>query len=245
MRGWEPFLTEQDLAHQAALGTPGGNRPPSGFGKNPCVLVIDDYYSVVGLEREPILESIKTWPGSCGLEGWEAIDQTVGLLEAARKDNVPVIYCHSLEGFPAPWSGRKANTGDRLAHLPEEIRRKANEIIEEIAPQPGELVIKKAAASVFWGTPLMFHLNYQGIDTILACGETTSGCVRASVIDGATYRFKMGVVEECCFDRTQASHWINLFDLHSKYADVVKKDEAIEYMDSFAAKSNVEALATI
>jgi len=76
MRGWDAFLTEQDKAHQAFLG----EKPASPFGKNPCVLVIDDYYSVLGLEREPILESIKTWPSSTGLEGWEAIDQTVGLL---------------------------------------------------------------------------------------------------------------------------------------------------------------------
>jgi maleamate amidohydrolase len=240
MPGWDPFLTKQDKAHLAGLP----EKQPNGFGSKPVVLVIDDYYSVVGLEREPILESIKTWPGSCGLEGWAAIDETVGLLAAARKDGIPVIYCHGLEGFPSPW-GRRGNRGDRLAHLPEDVRRKANEIIEEIAPQPGELVIKKSAPSVFHGTPLQFHLNYEGIDTIIACGETTSGCVRASVVDGATYRYRMGVVEECCFDRTQASHWINLFDMNQKYADVIKKEEAVKYFDSIAAMNKIEALAAI
>jgi maleamate amidohydrolase len=239
MRGWDAFLTEQDKAHQAFLG----EKPASPLGKNPVVLVIDDYYSVLGLEREPILESIKTWPSSTGLEGWEAIDQTVGLLDAARKDGVPVIYCHGMEGFPSPWARRGG--GNRLAHLPEEMRRKANQIVDEIAPQPGELVIKKSAPSVFQGTPLMFHLNYLGIDSIIACGETTSGCVRASVIDGATNRYRMGVVEECCFDRTQASHWINLFDMHRKYAEVMKKDAAISYMDSIAEARKVPALASI
>ena len=116
------------------------------------------------------------------------------------------------------------------------MKRRANEIVEEIAPQPGDLVIKKASASVFHGTPLLFHLQYEGIDTILACGETTSGCVRASVVDGATYRYRMGVVEECCFDRTQASHWMNLFDLNQKYADVIKKEQAIGYMDTIGEK---------
>jgi nicotinamidase-related amidase len=239
MRGWEPFLTEQDKAHLAYLG----ERKPTEMGKNPVVLVIDDYYSVLGLEREPILESIKTWPSSTGLEGWAAIDETVGLLDSARKNGVPVIYCHGLEGFPSPWARRGG--GNRLAHLPEEMRRKANQIVDEIAPQPGELVIKKSAPSVFWGTPLMFHLNYLGIDTILACGETTSGCVRASVIDGATNRFRMGVVEECCFDRTQASHWINLFDMNQKYANVMQKTEAISYMDGIAEAKKVPAMATV
>jgi nicotinamidase-related amidase len=123
---------------------------------------------------------------SCGLEGWEAIDKTVELLASARKENIPVIYVHGLENFPAPWSGRKPTGENPLAKLPEEMRRKANQIVEEIAPQPGELVIQKAAASAFWGTPLMFHLNYEGFDTIIACGETTSGCVRATVVDGST-----------------------------------------------------------
>jgi nicotinamidase-related amidase len=241
MPGWDAFLTEQDKAHQETRGKKGLN----GFGENPAVLVIDDYYSVLGLEREPILESIKTWPMSCGLEGWEAIDKTVELLASARKSNIPVIYVHGLENFPAPWSDRKPTGENPLNKLPEEMRRKANQIVEEIAPQPGELVIQKAAASAFWGTPLMFHLNYEGIDTILACGETTSGCVRASVIDGATNRYRMGVVEECCFDRTQASHWINLFDMNQKYANVLKKDEAIAYMDSIAEAKKVPALAIV
>ena len=103
---------------------------------NPCVLVIDDYYSVLGLERQPILESIKTWPMSCGLEGWEAIDKTVEVLDSARKNHIPVIYVHGLENFPAPWSGRKPTGPNPLDKLPEEMRRKANQIVEEIAPQP-------------------------------------------------------------------------------------------------------------
>jgi nicotinamidase-related amidase len=125
------------------------------------------------------------------------------------------------------------------------MRRKANEIVEEVAPQPGELVLKKAAASAFHGTPLLFHLIHEGFDTVIACGETTSGCVRASVVDGCTYRFHMGVVEECCFDRTQASHWMNLFDMNQKYADVVKKQQAIGYFETVSEKSKVPAVATV
>ncbi len=242
MPGWDPFLTEQDKAHLAALGP----KQLSGFGEKPAVLVIDDYYSVLGLEREPILESIKTWPSSCGLEGWDAIDETVGLIEAARKDNVPVIYCHGIEGFPSPWSMRSnGGVGGAMSKLPEEIRRRANEIVEEIAPQPGEVVIKKSGPSIFAGTALSPYLRQLGIDTLIACGETTSGCVRASVVDGFTERFRMGVVEECCFDRTQASHWINLFDMHQKYADVIKKEAAIRYMDSIAEKNKVAVAAVI
>jgi nicotinamidase-related amidase len=220
-------LTPRDREHLAITGW--AKKKPFGFGQTPVCLVIDDYYSVLGLERQPILESIKTWPMSCGLEGWEAIDKTVDLLRAARGNDIPVIYVHGFDKGFVPW-GRRAQR-DQLAHLPAEMRAKANEIVDEIAPQPGELVLEKAAASAFHGTPLVFHLNYHGVDTVIACGETTSGCVRASVVDGATFRFNMGVVEECTFDRTQASHYINLFDMHQKYADVLPLAEVLAWID--------------
>jgi maleamate amidohydrolase len=236
-RSWDPYLTARDHAHIGA--TQWSKKGPEGFGRKPVCLVIDDYYSVLGREREPILESVKKWPSSCGLEGWAAIDKTVDLLRAARANDVEVIYVHGLEGF-VPW-GRDAKR-ERLSHLSAEERAMANVIIDEIAPQSGELVLQKAAASAFQGTPLVFHLNYNEIDTVIACGETTSGCVRASVVDGATYRFRMGVVEDCCFDRTEASHYINLFDMNQKYADVVSLGDAMAYFDSIGAAKGIQAV---
>jgi nicotinamidase-related amidase len=239
MASWDPYLSARDHEHLKAGYL---KKEPFGFGSNPVCLVIDDYYSVLGLQREPFFESIKKWPMSCGLEGWTAIDKTVDLVRAARGNGVPVIYVHGMEQGFVPW-GRRAK-GERLAHLSPEERAKANQIVDEIAPQPGELVIQKAAASAFQGTPLVFHLNYHGIDTVIACGETTSGCVRASVVDGATYRYAMGVVEECCFDRSEASHYINLFDMNQKYADVVTLPEAVTYFDGIGAKKGMLASAT-
>ena len=112
------------------------------------------------------------------------------------------------------------------------------DIIDEVAPRDGELVIRKAAASGFLGTPLIGHLVDRGIDTIIVGGESTSGCVRASVVDGCGNRFKMIVVEECVFDRHEACHAINLFDMSQKYADVVPLDEALAYLDAVAEGSN-------
>jgi nicotinamidase-related amidase len=238
-RSWESYLTPRDRAHLAASGWT--KKEPFGFGTNPACLVIDDYYSVLGLKREPIMESIKTWPMSCGLEGWEAIDKTVELLRAARGNGIPVIYVHGFDKGSVPW-GRRARK-EQLSHLPAEMRAKANQIVDEIAPEPGDIVFEKAAASAFHGTPLVFHLNYYDVDTVIACGETTSGCVRASVVDGATYRYNMGVVEECTFDRTEASHYINLFDMNQKYADVIHLNEAVEYFDSVGAARGTLALA--
>ena len=102
-----------------------------------------------------------------------------------------------------------------------ERRHGRYDIIPEVAPIVGEVVLRKTAPSAFNGTPLLAHLNYLGVDTLIVGGESTSGCVRASVVDGCSYRFRMIVVEECVFDRHQAAHAMNLFDMHQKYADVV------------------------
>lgn len=227
---WEPFLTDRDREHLEKSGW--AKTEPFGFGSNPAVLVIDDYYSVVGLEREPIMESIKKWPMSCGLEGWEAIDRTAELIASARENDVPVIYVKGLPDFP-----RVRTQASRFpsTELTDEERAKGGEIVEEIAPLPGEVIIQKAAASSFHGTPLAAYLISQNIDTIIACGETTSGCVRASVLDGAALRFRMGVVAECCFDRTEASHAMNLFDMNTKYADVIDVPSAQKYFEQVSS----------
>lgn len=231
MAGWDKFLTEQDKQHIAMWG----KRVLDGFGRRPVLLVVDNIYLALGHERKPILEAIKDWPMSCGLEGWEAIDRTVGLIAAARTNNVPVIYVRLLPGFPSHYfrrndKGQKRNFS--VDHLPLEVRSLVNEIVAEIAPLPGELVIQKTSPSSFAGTPLIYHLREIGADTVIVCGNSTSGCIRAAVIDGVTLRFRMGIVGECCFDRTQASHWMNLFDMHQKYGDVIDVKAAAEYFAS-------------
>lgn len=231
---WNPFLTDQDVEHLASSGW--AKTEPFGFGSNPALLIIDDYYSVLGLEREPLMESVKKWPMSCGLQGWEAIDKTVPLLEAARTSGIPVIHAKGMERFPSPWAAAQPSSRRPTDLLTEAEKARGGEIVAELAPIEGEVVIEKAAASAFHGTPLNFHLNYLGIDTVIACGETTSGCVRASVVDGATFRFRMGVVAECCFDRTEASHAMNLFDMHTKYADVVDVASTVSYFESVATQ---------
>jgi nicotinamidase-related amidase len=121
-----------------------------------------------------------------------------------------------------------------------ERRQRKWDIIDEVAPLPGETVLRKASPSAFWGTPLAGHLNYHGVDTIITCGESTSGCVRASVVDGCTYRYRMIVVEECVFDRHQAAHAINLFDMNQKYADVVPLAEVLEYLAAWRVEQGLE-----
>jgi nicotinamidase-related amidase len=225
MAVWDQFLTERDK-RLVRLGR--AVKEPFDFGEHPALLVIDAYYGAVGDKALPISESVKTWPSSCGMEGWDAIYRIRDLLEAARANGIPVVYCTGIDDFPSPWN-RVSRRSRR--DLPQALRKMQYQIVSEVDPQPGELVIRKAAPSAFFGTPLLGHLIYLGVDTVIACGETTSGCVRATVVDGCSYRFRMGVVEDCTFDRTQASHAINLFDMNQKYANVISLTDAIAYFE--------------
>jgi nicotinamidase-related amidase len=121
-----------------------------------------------------------------------------------------------------------------------QLRR--GDIIDELAPLPGEAVLRKVAPSAFWGTPLAAHLNYNDVDTVIAVGESTSGCLRATVVEGTAYRFRMIVAEECAFDRHETAHAMNLFDMHQKYADVLPLTEVVAYLRSLRTSS--EPLAT-
>jgi nicotinamidase-related amidase len=201
------------------------------------------YRWVFGDRPEPLLQATKTWPGSCGLAGWDALPYIQDLLAAARAAGLPVIHTTGAdESVMTTWArGLRASpesTGD-----PAMDARKARkyDIIDEVAPRPDELVIRKASPSAFWGTPLVGHLVDRGIDTILVAGETTSGCVRASVVDGCTYRFHMIVAEECVFDRHELTHAAELFTMHEKYSDVLPLAEVLDYIRRVGASTEVRA----
>lgn len=229
-RVWDRFLTEQDRASLS-------EREPKrrGFGRWPALLLIDFYRWVFGDEPQPLLEAKKTWPGSCGLAAWDAIPPTQALLKAGREAGMPIVFSTGLdEGQVKGWGGAWQASLQRVGSPEEEDRnRRRYQIIDELTPLPGETVIHKASPSVFWGTPLVGHLTHLGVDTLIVAGESTSGCVRASVVDAATYRYKVTVVEECVFDRVEASHAMNLFDINAKSADVLPLAEVLEYIENW------------
>ena len=228
MATWDDILTQRDKEVFAKSGY--GKR--AGFGQRPAVLVIDMNYNFVGDKPEPILKSVERYRNSCGEEGWEGVYRIRELLEAARKKHLPTFYTTAHErGTPVAF-GRWHGKNSRGAEDMREQWAKANEIVAEIAPQDGDIVVHKQKPSAFFGTPLISMLNELHADTILVTGCTTSGCVRASVIDAFSYNFRVSVVEECVFDRGQASHKINLFDMNAKYADVISVKEALEYIRS-------------
>jgi nicotinamidase-related amidase len=231
-RIWDDVLTERDRRIYA--GASYGRR--GGFGRRPAVLVVDVIYGFVGEKPEPILESVKSYPYSCGEEGWRAVYGIRDLLKAARAAKAPVFYADTrprphqppqlnpwvyrsgLEGYQPWWTGR----GDQ--------------IVDEIAPQPGDVIVdKNFRPSMFFQTPLAADLHALGVDTVLVTGCTTSGCVRATVIDAFSHCFKVGVIEDCVFDRCEIAHKVNLFDMHQKYGDVVSLKEVLDYLGTVTA----------
>jgi nicotinamidase-related amidase len=225
-RIWDRFLSAQDRERAAA--SPAMRK---GGGTRPVLLLVDLYRWVFGDRPEELLDAIERWPGSCGLNGWQALPHIQRLLGEARELGIPVVHMTGLEGMPG-WRDANPRGGRVDDPAMAERRRRRYEIVPEVAPAPGEVVLGKTAPSAFWGTPLVGHLVSLGADTIIVAGESTSGCVRATVVDGKSYRYKMIVPEECVFDRDEAPHAINLFDLDQKYADVIPLEETIGYLRS-------------
>ena len=230
-RVWDAFLTPQDKIVDA-----GRQRSRFGFGARPALLLVDLYRAVFGDAPVALPEAMREWPSSCGLAAWEAVPHIQRLLAAARAAGIPVFFSTDMDMHRTPMLGwtRSRRSTSAAPESPEMAARRArmSEIIDEVAPLPGELVIEKASPSVFSGTPLLGQLTARGIDTVIVGGESTSGCVRAAVVDGCTQRFNMIVAEECVFDRTQASHAINLYDMNAKYADVLPVAEIIAHLQT-------------
>ncbi len=231
-RIWDNFLTERDK--QVFMSSGYGAR--AGFGKKPALLVIDINYNFCGDRPEPILESIKRYRNSCGEDAWDAIPHVQKLIAAARDKKLPVIYSTGQQRVDSWDRGSWAlkNTRSSEDAIPPESRssnREGNDIIDEIAPEPQDIVLYKLKPSVFHGTNMMGFINDLGADSLIIAGTTTSGCVRATVLDAFSLNLRVTLAEEACFDRSQASHAINLCDMNAKYADVISTEEVIDHIE--------------
>lgn len=152
----------------------------------------------------------------------EAITAIGRLLEVYRTLDRPAFYTTPEQSFPEDYPGTTKATPDR-----ESRRKGGNEIPDRIAPHDDDVLVRKPRASAFFDH-LANMLREIGIDTLLVTGMTTSGCVRASVVDAHSSNFTTVVPKECVADRGIASHEISLFDMDMKYADVESVDRVIE-----------------
>jgi len=170
---------------------------------------------------------------SLGSDLTAEVEATRRLLGAAREKGLPVIF--TTIGFEPSlkdgglWLQKVPSLGEL------QLGGRWVEIDPRLEPRPDETVIVKKGASAFFGTNLAAVLISQRIDSVILCGATTSGCIRATAIDLLQYGFPTMVPRECVGDRARAPHEANLFDIQAKYADVVSLEEALAYVESVPA----------
>lgn len=183
-------------------------------GPRPALLAVDLYNAVYrGDPRKLPHELADEFPNSCGRFAWDAVAPTRELFAACREAGLPV--------FHVTGSTRKGRAPSTLRRGEDAAGDGLLDIHPAFAPRPGETVIRKERASAFHSTPLEAHLVRAGVSSLIVCGESTSGCVRASVVDAHSRGYHVVVAEECVFDRSELSHRINLFDMHHECADVM------------------------
>jgi maleamate amidohydrolase len=224
---WDAFLTDRDRDVFEASGY--GAR--AGFGKRPAVLVVDVNYAFCGDKREPVLESIKKWRQSGGEEAWDALPILACVIEKARERELPIIYTTSQRRADNWDAGSWAWKNVRSGEMPARTDTPGGKIMPQIAPGPKDIVIQKQKPSAFFATPLQNYLTLLRCDSVIVMGTATSGCVRATVTDAFSHNYRVTIVEDGVFERSQASHAVSLFDMNAKYADVVPSVEVIEYMN--------------
>ncbi len=188
------------------------------LGTRPAVLVVDfscgftDPASTLGSDLTAQVEATKHVLDAARAKGLRVIFTTIG-------------YEPSLQDGGL-WLKKVPALGDL------QIGGRWVEIDPRLEPREDETIVLKKAASAFFGTNLASILVAQHIDTIVLCGATTSGCIRATAIDLVQYGYPTLVPRECVGDRAQAPHDANMFDIQAKYADVVSLEEALAYLES-------------
>lgn len=226
---WERSIPAEDLA----LFEKAGWAQPVGIGKRPALIIVDVNLNFCGDRREPIGESVTRWRASCGEAAWDAMPIIRKLLDTARERNFPVIYTTGVT-LPKAQGWRGGRWNDKNTRRVEELddAELGQTIVSTIAPEEDELVLPKEKPSAFFGTALAAHLIELGADSLIVCGTTTSGCVRSTVVDAFSLNYRVTVVADGTFDRSQTVHDVNLFDMDQKYADVRNLDQVLAALPS-------------
>lgn len=189
-----------------------------GFGRRPAIVVVDFIKGFTDL-RSPF-----------GSDLTAEVEASSILIAAARAQGVPVIFSTIVYDESLVDAGlwvRKIASNKWLVEGSEWI-----DIDPRLDRQPGETVVVKKYASCFFGTDLTSRLQMLQVDTVLIVGCTTSGCVRATAVDSCSHGFHTIVVEDAVGDRAELPHRAALFDMDSKYGDVVALDEAVNYVEN-------------
>jgi maleamate amidohydrolase len=191
-----------------------------GYGQRPAVAVIDFQLGFTAPERSPLAGNLDA-----------EVAATNRVIAAARQKNVPVIF--TVVGYDPHRQDDAGLWPEKAPSL--RLLTLGSELVEldpRLNHKPEDLVIVKKYASGFFGTYLASTLTMKGVDTLIVTGCTTSGCVRATVMDALAHGFRPIIPLEAVGDRAQEPHEANLFDIGSKYGDVVPVSEVIEYFEN-------------
>jgi maleamate amidohydrolase len=188
-----------------------------GFGTRPAVVVVDFQNGFTRPE----------WLAGRSPHIHRAVDNTAKLLKDARRRNIPVAVCN------VAWSSRRGMPYWKVSSLYQGMSYGDPSVTpdDRVYDPDYDYLLTKAAPSMFFGTSLATFLNRNHVDTVFVTGCTTSGCVRATIIDSFSYGYRTIVPEECCGDMEEGPHWDNLRDVGRRYADVVTLADSLSYFE--------------
>lgn len=188
-----------------------------GFGERPAVVTVDFQLGFTHPD----------WPSGRSPHIHRAVDNTVRLLSVARPLGIPVISCNVSWGSEREMGHWKVDALYQGAFF---HGHPSTELDPRIYDSTYDMRFTKPGPSIFFLTPLVGILTKNRVDTVIICGCTTSGCVRASIVDSFSYGYRTIVPEDCVGDMEEGPHWDNLRDVGRRYADVMKLDDVIKHL---------------
>ena len=213
-RVWDPYIPEPFLSKVAR------QRESPQITKNSALLVIDLYNLVFEGGDRSVHEDglLDRFPAACGEKAYQAIQPTNQLIGLFRDNGLPIFF--STKDFEQSQKDGNATLRPRKKAKAEDYQ-----IFPEIDFRPTDNLVKKLRASAFFNTGLNDQLARLDVANLFIVGESTSGCIRASVVDAFSLGYQVCVVEDCVFDQNPVSHAVNLYDMQHKYGQVTKLSE--------------------
>ena len=189
-----------------------------GFGKRPALLIID------------FINGFNDPAAFGGGNIQSAIDRTAELLAVARHLELPILFTTHVY---AEDGSEDSLFNLKMPRMRDGLKRGSHavQVVDKLKPRPGERVVEKHFPSAFFGTDVAGWLAMKGVDTAIVTGCTTSGCVRATVVDAMGNGYRPMVPRECVGDRALGPHEANLFDMDQKYGDVMPLTEVLAELD--------------
>lgn len=213
-RVWDPYIPEPFLSKVAR------QRESPQITKNSALLVIDLYNLVFEGGNKSVHEDglLDRFPAACGEKAYQAIQPTNQLISLFRDNGLPIFF--STKDFEQSQKDGNATLRPRKKAKAEDYQ-----IFPEIDFRPTDNLVKKLRASAFFNTGLNDQLARLNVANLFIVGESTSGCIRASVVDAFSLGYQVCLLEDCVFDQNPVSHAVNLYDMQHKYGQVIKLSE--------------------